>query len=88
MAIIHWMHPTNGDFDVASNWNPGNVPGASDLAAIDATGATYTVTSAATREVNSLTTSATAKLLIANGSTFTIDKWHWSRRQRRNHCRR
>src|SRR5262249_2538492 len=29
--------------------------------------------SAATRQVNSLATSATAKLLIANGSTFTID---------------
>src|SRR5689334_16778407 len=73
MTIIHWKRPANGDFAVASNWNPATVPGASDLAAIDAIGATYTVTASADKEVKSLTTAATATLLITNGSTFTID---------------
>jgi hypothetical protein len=48
VALIHWLKAANGTFDVAANWNGGNVPDAGDVAVIDAPGsADYTVTAGA-----------------------------------------
>jgi hypothetical protein len=70
--LIQWHHGS-GDFATAANWNPASVPASSDEAEIDAAG-TYTVTSSANETVNILTTVATATLVIASGSTFTINE--------------
>src|SRR5262249_43041686 len=66
-----WKRPLNGDFAVASNWNPASVPTASHNAAIDAIG-TYTVSSAADETVNTLSTIANAALSIVGDVIFDI----------------
>jgi hypothetical protein len=75
MAEIHWLNPVDGDFVTASNWSGGVVPGRSDDAFIDATGASpYTVTLSNTQEqvVNSLQISSTATLDIVNSGIGII----------------
>ncbi len=69
--IIHWKHGVSGDFAIAANWNPASVPGASDAAALDATG-TYTVASNADETISSLTTIATATLAINGDVIFEV----------------
>src|ERR1700747_2336606 len=54
MAAIFWNTGTSGNWSVATNWNPNMVPGNSDSATIDASGA-YTVTVDSSRTVSSLT---------------------------------
>jgi probable HAF family extracellular repeat protein len=66
-----WMIGTNGDFASAANWNPGQVPGSTLGAAISA-GGTYTVTSSANEDIESLSTAAGATLNITAG-TFTVE---------------
>ena len=88
MAIIHWKHPFNGDFAVAANWNPAAVPGTSDLAAIDASGATYTVTSAATSGGQQPHNRRHRYAVDREWQHLHDRQWHWSGRQRRNHCHR
>ena len=70
MTAIHWRFPISGLFTTARNWNPAQVPTASDNALIDAPG-TYTVTSPTSRTVRTLTTVSTATLAVTGG-TFAI----------------
>jgi T5SS/PEP-CTERM-associated repeat protein len=37
--VLHWINPTVGDYDDASNWVPAQVPGPSDTAVFDVVGA-------------------------------------------------
>src|SRR5580692_2446908 len=69
MATIFWKNGAGGSWQTPSNWSTGSVPGAADEAVINAAG-TYTVTSAIDNTVNQLATSATATLLVTQG-TFT-----------------
>jgi hypothetical protein len=67
--VFHWI-AGNGDWSTTVDWNPSGTPGAGDDAIIDAAG-TYTVTSVATRTVNSVSTAAGATLSVTGG-TFTL----------------
>jgi fibronectin-binding autotransporter adhesin len=69
MVAIHWKSDVGGDFALASNWNKGAVPGATDDAILDAAGATaYTVTSSTSETVHSIQTLTTATLSITGGT--------------------
>ena len=46
----HWINPAGGDFGTASNWNPALVPGATDTAIFDLSGAAP-ITVAAQNEI-------------------------------------
>ncbi|MFN8574337.1 MAG: DUF11 domain-containing protein [Gemmatimonadaceae bacterium] len=49
----HWKLGVSGNFSDALRWNPGSVPGSSDVACIDASG-TYTVTLSTNQLVNAV----------------------------------
>ncbi len=70
MPIFIWKGGNSGDFNIAGNWTPGQVPGAADDAQITAIG-TYTVTSSTSNTVNTLEMVATATLAVTVG-TFSI----------------
>ncbi|MCW5737750.1 MAG: hypothetical protein KIS73_26760 [Enhydrobacter sp.] len=70
MANIVWKDDVDGNFNIATNWTPGTVPGSVDSARITAVGSTYTVNSATSNVVSDVQTSAFATLAIASG-TFT-----------------
>jgi hypothetical protein len=53
-AAIAWVNTSGGDWNVAGNWNPAQVPGAADTATINAAG-TYVVTVSDTESVASFT---------------------------------
>ena len=66
MPEISWNSATSGDWSVASNWNPGTVPGAQDNVTIGLSGY-YAVTLAVPMVVNTLTISnPSATLQIPN----------------------
>src|ERR1700733_14619980 len=65
VAEIHWLKPHSGNFDTASDWSGGVVPGPSDDAFIDASGAKpYTVKIEGLQYVNSLQVVSGATLKI------------------------
>jgi len=69
MAEIHWLNPVDGNFDTASDWSGGVVPGKMDDAFLDAAGAPYTVTltGQGVQFVATLHTASTATLDIIGG---------------------
>ena len=69
---IVWKKAVDGDFSTDTNWNPAQVPVATDNVIISPTGNSYFVTSVVNETVNTLTTVANATLDVANASTFTI----------------
>ncbi|HEY3853394.1 MAG TPA: hypothetical protein VGO67_03260, partial [Verrucomicrobiae bacterium] len=72
-ATITWTNTAGGNWSVAANWNPNQVPGASDTALITTPG-TYSITNSATASVSVLTlggASGTQTLHLSSG-TFTI----------------
>jgi hypothetical protein len=71
MAAIFW-NTGSGNWSVATNWNPNTVPGNSDSATIDASGA-YTVTVDSSRFVNSLTFNAPNATISIPTSTVFLD---------------
>jgi hypothetical protein len=63
-----WLTQVSADFATAADWGGGVVPGAANIAVLNATGSTaYTVTSSTTRTVSSLQTTAMATLSITGG---------------------
>jgi len=67
-GAIHWLNPVSGDFSNASDWSGGAVPGAADVAVLDASGSTpYTVTASATTTVGAIQTAANATLAVSVG---------------------
>src|SRR5215510_9862259 len=77
MAIIHWLNPVSGTWETTGDWSPAGLPGASDDVFIDATGATYVVTSTQDNAAATLTIGASATLAIGDGNptftTFTVN---------------
>src|ERR1700690_1515347 len=59
-ATINWTNTAGGNWSVAANWNPNQVPGASDIAVINSSG-TYTVTLDTSPTVGSLTLGGAGK---------------------------
>ena len=57
-ATVNWINPGGGDWDTASNWSSGQVPGAGDDAVISIPGITVTHSDFATDSVHSLTSQA------------------------------
>src|SRR6185295_13568065 len=53
-ADIHWSNPLGGDWNVAANWSPNQVPGPADNVFITNSG-TYTVTLNVNTTNNSVT---------------------------------
>lgn len=69
-AGLHWINPAGGDWNDASNWATGTVPGPNDDVFIDAPGA-YTVTlSSGDTIVNSIVTDHPIDL---TGGTLTVN---------------
>ena len=82
-----WANAVNGSFATAANWNPANVPGANNDVGITA-GDSYTVSSAVSETVDSLTL-ATGATLAVTGGTFTVtDASQFQRHVRDRHRRR
>jgi hypothetical protein len=61
-ATVTWINPLGGDWDTASNWSSGQVPGPSDDAIINVPGATITHIFGTRDAVHSLTSQAAIAL--------------------------
>ncbi|WP_257187337.1 MULTISPECIES: DUF4082 domain-containing protein [unclassified Bradyrhizobium] len=70
-GATHWVHPTDGAWNVATNWSAG-LPGIIDAAFLDAAG-TYVVTSSAGVDIGSLVLDAGATLSLGAGSPFVVE---------------
>lgn len=70
MTGIRWAAAIDGLFSDAADWRGGSVPGLSDRAVLDATGADFTVTASVNEDVAALRLAANATLAITGG-TFT-----------------
>ena len=57
-AVVSWINPASGAWNVASNWSTGHVPGVGDDVVINPANITVTH-STGTDTINSLTSSAT-----------------------------
>ncbi len=69
-TTYHWTNGAGGSFNDQNSWSPTGIPGASDIALIDASGS-YVVTSSTTNTVLSLAVAATATLDVSAG-TFSV----------------
>ena len=69
--LVRSINGVSGNFAVASNWMPADVPMAGDDAEINATD-TCTVSSLVSETVDSLSTIATTTLALGGNSTFTM----------------
>jgi hypothetical protein len=71
-ASITWTNSSGGNWNVADNWSPNQVPGAADIALINTPG-TYVVNVNASADVASLTVggAAGAQTLQVNNTTLT-----------------
>jgi hypothetical protein len=67
MATLHWLNGAGGSWDVATNWDLGSVPLASDIALIDAPGV-YSVAITAADAVQSLTLNDAGATVVDTGS--------------------
>ncbi|MFM6009013.1 MAG: hypothetical protein ACKPA7_34105, partial [Sphaerospermopsis kisseleviana] len=75
MATISWKNPTNGNWNVAANWNPGAIPGSADIAQITIAG-TYNVLLNINRTLTGLTLGTNTgiqTLDLTNGNTLTLN---------------
>ncbi|MFI4917206.1 MAG: GC-type dockerin domain-anchored protein [Phycisphaerales bacterium JB060] len=71
-STIAWASPVDGDFDIAANWLPMVVPGASDTALLGGVGA-YLVTLHAPAPVGTLVLqNPDASLLVRPGAALTV----------------
>ena len=70
-AATHWVHTTDGAWNVATNWSAG-LPGITDAAFLDAAG-TYVVTSSASVDIGSLVLGEGTTLLLGAGSPFIVE---------------
>jgi hypothetical protein len=72
-AAISWTNTSGGNWGIAGNWSPNQVPGVADTALIAANG-TYTVTLNANAQVASLTLGGSSGIqnLTASGSTLAL----------------
>jgi hypothetical protein len=68
MANIYWSYKGNGNWNTASDWSSGTVPGASDDVFIGIQG--IAVTSNHNVTVDSIGTNLHSRLVIGNDSTF------------------
>ncbi len=69
LAKVTWIDPASGDWDTASNWSTGAVPGPSDDVVIATSGITVTHSGSDGDAIGSLTISASdATLSLSNGS--------------------
>src|SRR5579862_350564 len=68
MARIYWTHNGNGNWNTASDWDSGTVPGASDDVFVGIQG--VTVTSDSNVTVNSIGTNLHSHLVIGGDSKF------------------
>jgi hypothetical protein len=75
-ATIVWTNTAGGDWSVAANWNPNQVPDTSDTAVI-ATEGDYTVTLDVSTTVGGLvlgtTSGSGSQTFLINGQTFTLN---------------
>jgi hypothetical protein len=68
MAQIHWLNPVSGNFDTKADWSGGVVPGAKDIAILDAPGtAPYTVSVTNSETVAGIQLASDAELLVSGG---------------------
>ena len=71
VTVDRWISPTSGNWNVASNWSTGAVPGSGDTALIDTPGVTVTVNDAEAAgrlTVNATNAASPPTLLISAGS--------------------
>ncbi|MDD1457499.1 hypothetical protein MEN95_21675, partial [Dolichospermum sp. ST_sed7] len=74
MATISWKSAANGNWNLAANWTPGNIPSTVDIAQITIAG-TYTVLLDNARTLTGLTLGATTGIqtLDINGNILTLN---------------
>ncbi len=68
MTNIHWADAVDGAFDNAADWKGDAVPGPSDDAILDATGARFTVTATSGATVEGVQLASNATLAISKGA--------------------
>lgn len=69
LSAVDWIGPSNGSWDVASNWSTGVVPGFGDDVTIDTAAAqTVSIQSGDNITIGSLTTGASDTLSMTGGS--------------------
>jgi hypothetical protein len=68
-STVFWDNPNGGNWDTATNWSSGSVPGSGDIAVINtAAAATITIHAGDSESVLSLTTASNDALSITGGS--------------------
>jgi sugar lactone lactonase YvrE len=74
IPIISWTNTAGGNWNVATNWSPNQVPGSADNAVITANGS-YTVTLDISPTVGSLTLGGTSgtQTVATTGNTLTLN---------------
>jgi hypothetical protein len=72
MATVNWNNASGGNWETASDWSTGSVPGSGDDVFISASGA-YTVSvTTPTTQINSITISdLSAALVLSNGASLS-----------------
>ncbi len=75
-STVSWINPAGGDWDTASNWSTGQVPGQADDVVINQTGITVTHSTNASEAINSLSSQASinwqdGSLTLASASLVT-----------------
>lgn len=71
LTAIAWNSPVDGDWNVAGNWLPPQVPGSGDDVTIDLAGFNPTVTISDPRTVNSIV--SRESLVVAGTGAFTVN---------------
>ncbi len=71
-ATLTWTNTAGGDWNVAANWNPNQVPGSNDTANVASAG-TYAITLNVNANVNDLTLGGAASgVQTLEGKSFTL----------------
>ncbi|MFL5327600.1 MAG: hypothetical protein ACJ8C4_01685 [Gemmataceae bacterium] len=73
LSTITWKDPVSGNWNDSERWLGGVVPGASDIAVIDKTGANYSVTLDVDATVAGLTLNSPNATFSATNRTFTAN---------------
>ena len=94
-ATIHWAGAVSGNWSVATNWSPAQVPAATDDVIIDPNG-TYTVTLNGTSVIAPSTLSLivdgydlASGVIFRNATRTTVNEtfpWHGAHSTATNHC--
>ncbi|MDP6717663.1 MAG: hypothetical protein QGF59_03370, partial [Pirellulaceae bacterium] len=73
VSCVYWANPVSGNWNDATKWSTGVVPGASDHVCISAAGSPYTVTLNVNTTIAGFTMDSADATFFASSKTFTVN---------------